>query len=167
MRTLLLAGVALVVLSGCGNDMSAKEQQEHDAKVAQEAREALLKELQAKERATQEAQAKEEKQMKLEQIGIQTTPDGKIIIDTNKTKSFFEKLAQKMRQKMEKMADDLQKGAIEQKEAGIEITPKKIEIDLNKTETFLQQLSQKMEGFVKEFDKIAGELNATHNKKGE
>ena len=159
MKTLLLPLLTVLVFSGC--QQKQEDQAAHDAKVAQQAREQLLQELKAKEEAECKARKEAEKKGKLAKAGIETTPDGKIIIDTNKTKTYFQKLAESMRLKMEKLSEDMQKGVIEEKEAGIEVSETHIEIDLNKTQTFLEKWSRKMEEFAKEFDKIANEIDNT------
>jgi len=147
------------MLSGC--QQKQEDQAAHDAKVAQEAREALLQELKAKEEAERKIQKEIEKKGKLAEVGIETTPDGKIIIDTNKTQSFFQKLAEKMKHQLDKLNKDMERGMIEEKEVGIEINETHIEIDINKTQTFLEKWSQKIESFAKEFDKIANEIDKT------
>jgi len=138
--------IGTLLVTGC--QKKQEDQAAHDAKVAQQAREALLKELKAKE----EAQKKKEHFSK---IGIARTPDGKIIIDTNRTTHYFRSIAEQMKAKADKLAVDLQKGMVDEKEAGIEINDTRISIDLNKTESFLQKWTKKMEGFVKEMNSIA------------
>ncbi|BAF73286.1 hypothetical protein [Sulfurovum sp. NBC37-1] len=153
--TIILAG-GLLLFSGC-----QESQKEHDAKVAQQAREELLKELKAKEEARQKKEAKLEKKSKLSQIGFRKTSDGKIIIDTNKTKSYFQGLAKQMKAKVEEMNKELESGNIDEKEAGIEVNQTHINIDLNKTKSFLDIMGKKMQGYVKEFESVVQELNDT------
>jgi len=153
--TIVLASTLL--FTGC----QQKSQKEHDAKVAQQAREALLKELKAKEEAQKKKEAELEKQSKLSQIGFKKTPDGKIIIDMNKTKSYFQNLAQQMQAKVEQMNRELESGNISEKEAGIEVNQTHIYIDLNKTKSFLDIMGKKMQGYVKEFESVVQELNGT------
>jgi len=155
MKQLLIIFLLLFSLSGC---QDAKEKQaQHDAQVAQQAKRELLAELKAKEEA---AKKKEQESNKLSKLGI-TTEDGKIIIDTNKTKSFFKDIASNMKHKMEKLSNDLEKGMIKNQNAGIEIDETHINIDLNKTKSFLENFGKKMQGFVKEFDTIAQEIDKT------
>ena len=155
MKYVLLSILILFSLSGCQD--KKEEQAQHDAKIAQEARTELLKELKAKEEA-EKKQEELEKKNKFSKIGI-TTEDGKIIIDTNKTKGYFKDLAQEMKIKMDKMSKDLEKGFIQNEEAGIEANETYIHIDLNKTKSFLDNWGKKMQGFVKEFDNIAKEFD--------
>ena len=148
--------VSLLFLSGC-----QESQKEHDAKVAQQAKEELLKELKAKEEAQRKKEAELEKQSKLSQMGFRKTSDGKIIIDTNKTKSYFQNLAQQMQTKVEQMNKELESGNIKEEEAGIEVNQTHINIDLNKTKNFLDIMGKKMQGYVKEFESVVQELNGT------
>jgi len=158
MKQFILAIVVLFALVGC--DQKREDQAAHDAKVAQQAREALLKELKAKEEAQKKAEeAKrleaQKRENKLSNFGVTTTPDGKIIIDANKTRNYVEQLAKKMKAKVDRLAKDMQKGVIKEKEAGIEVSEEKIVIDVNRTKSFLEKWARKMEGFVKEMNKVA------------
>ena len=152
MRHILFSLIVLLLFSGCQD--KKEEQAQHDAKIAQEARTELLKE-QAEAKKKQEEL---EKNNKFSKIGI-TSEDGKIIIDTNKTKSYFKDLAHQMKTKMDKMSKDLEKGIVKNEEAGIEANETHINIDLNKTKSFLDTWGKKMQGFVKEFDDIAKEFD--------
>jgi len=152
MKQILIAMILLLSFSGCQD--TKEDQTQHDAKIAQEARVQLLKE-QAEDKKKQEEL---EKNNKYSKIGI-TKEDGKIIIDTNKTKSYFKDLAHQMKTKMDKMSKDLEKGIVKNEEAGIEMDETHINIDLNKTKTFLDIWGKKMQGFVKEFDEIAKEFD--------
>jgi len=153
--TIILIG-GLLLFSGC-----QESQKEHDAKVAQQAREELLKEMKAKEEAQKKKEAELEKQSKLSQMGFKKTPDGKIIIDMNKTKSYFQNLAQQMQTKVEQIHKELESGNINEEEAGIEVNQTHINIDLNKTKNFLDIMGKKMQGYVKEFESVVQELNDT------
>lgn len=141
MKHFLLATVLLFLFTACQDTQEA--QAKHDAKVAQEAREALLEELKAKE--------VEKKDNKYSQMGF-STQEGKIIIDTNKTKHFFNAFANKIHK-------DLDEGMMKSSNAGIEIDKKHISIDLNKTKSFLEQWSKKMKVYAKEFNDIAKEFD--------
>ena len=152
MRHILFSLIVLLLFSGCQD--KKEEQAQHDAKIAQEARTELLKE-QAEAKKKQEEL---EKNNKFSKIGI-TSEDGKIIIDTNKTKSYFQNLTHEMKTKMDKMSKDLEKGIVKNEEAGIEANETHINIDLNKTKSFLDTWGKKMQGFVKEFDDIAKEFD--------
>jgi len=147
---------SLFFFSGC-----QESQKEHDAKVAQQARKALLKELKTKEEAQKKKKAENEKKSKLAQMGFQKTSDGKIIIDMNKSKSYFQGLAKQMKVKVEQMNKELENGTIDETEAGIEINQTHINIDLNKTKSFLDIMGKKMQGYVKELESVVHELNGT------
>lgn len=149
MKHILFSLILLLAFSGCQD--KKEDQAQRDAKIAQEARAELLKE-------QAEAKKKSEQNSTYSKIGI-TSEDGKITIDTNKTKSYFKDLAHQMKTKMDKMSKDLEKGIIKNEEAGIEMDETHINIDLNKTKTFLETWGKKMQGFVKEFDEIAKEFD--------
>ncbi|WP_295420918.1 hypothetical protein [Sulfurovum sp.] len=157
MKQLLIILIVLFSFSGC---QDKEKQAQHDAQVAQKAKAELLAELKAKEEARKKKELEAQKNSKLSKIGI-TTEDGKIIIDTNKTKGFFKDVATQMKDKMEKFSKDLEQGMIKDKNAGIEVDETHINIDLNKTKSFLDNWGEKMQGFVKEFDNIAKEINNT------
>ena len=162
MKQIITIIAAAALLAGC-QQKSSEEQKAHDAKIAQQAREQLLKELEAKKAAQQEADLKAKQQSRLAPMGVTTTPDGKIIIDTNKTKSYFKMMAQKMKAKADELAKEMQQGIIEEKEAGVEVSDEKIVVDLNKTKGFMEKWVKKMEGFVKEMDEVAKTLDPDVN----
>ena len=154
MRYLFISLLLLLSFTGCED----KEQQaKHDAQIAQQARAQLLAELEAKK-------AQEKKQNpKLNNMGI-SVEDGTITIDTNKTKDFFNALGKKMDIQMKKMAEDMEKGIIENKEAGVEINEQHIHIDLNKTHDLLMNWGKQIQIFVQDFDEMAKtlEINSTN-----
>jgi hypothetical protein len=98
------------------------------------------------------------KDEKLSKIGI-TVKDNKITFDANKTKDFLENFAKDIATKIEKVSQDFQQTSLTENDAGIHIDENNINIDLNKTKDFLQEWGEKMQGFIKEFDTIAQELN--------
>ena len=153
MKQTMIALSILLALSGCQDDK--EKQAEHDAKVAQEAREQLLKELKAQEE-------EKEKNSKLSQIGI-TVDKGIITVDTNKTKGFFLDLSSKLEDKMKSISEDINRGAVNEKDAGIEINHTHINIDLNKTKSFLENWKEKIQAFIKEFDSITKEIDEKTN----
>lgn len=163
MRHLLIALILLLSFTGCEDrEQQAKQQAEHDAKIAQQARADLLAELKAQKDLT------DNNASKLHKMGI-TMQDGTIIIDTNRTKDFFRELNQKMGRQMKKLSDDIEKGVVDTKEAGIEVNEQYIHIDLNKTQDLLIDWSKKMQDFMQEFDEMAKtlETNSTNmTKKG-
>jgi hypothetical protein len=148
LRHLLISLILLLSVTGCEDQ---EQQAAHDARIAQQARAELLAELQAKKQLT------EDNASKLHKMGI-TMEDGTIIIDTNKTKDFFRDMNQKMGVQMKKLSDDMEKGVVETKEAGIEINEQYIHIDLNKTQDLLTEWGKRIELFVHEFDEMAKTL---------
>ncbi len=163
MQHLLITLLVLLSLTACEDkEQQAKDQAIHDAQVAQQARAELLAQIAAEK----EAQKKEN--TKLNMIGISMNNDT-ITIDTNKTKDFLNDLNQKMHDQIQKMSDDMEKGIIESKEAGIDINEKHIHIDLNKTQNLLQNWGKRLQVFKEEFDSVTKSLdtnNTNTTKKG-
>lgn len=153
----LITIATLFTFSGCQN---AKENQaEHDAKVAAQAKAELRAELKKEQEEKARQHEEELKQNnKLVNMGI-TTDNGKLIIDTNKTKDFFQKMAANIKVHADKFAKNMQKGVIDDKEAGIEVNETHINIDLNKTKSFLDTWSKTIEGYAKEFDTMTKEID--------
>ena len=156
MKHLLWSMILLFSFSGCQN--AQEKRAEHDAQVAQKAKTALLAELKLKEEEKQKKELERQKNNKLAHMGI-TTDNGKLIIDTNKTKDFFKQMAIKMQAHAEKFSKDLEKGMIDDQNAGIEMNETHIEIDLNKTKSFLDTWNKKIEEYVKEFDNITKDFD--------
>ncbi|DAB39985.1 MAG TPA: hypothetical protein CFH81_07145 [Sulfurovum sp. UBA12169] len=156
MKRILMSGIVLLALSGCQD--GREKQAQHDAAVAQEAREQLLEELKAKEIADQKIKEEKEKDSKLSQIGV-TIDKGILTVDTNKTKGFFQDLGNKLENKMKTLGKDLEDGTLSEKEAGIELNKTHINIDLNKTKSFLEDWSIKMQALIRELDNITKELD--------
>lgn len=152
MRYLFISLLMLFFFTGC-EDKEA--QAKHDAQIAQQAREELLAELEAKE-----AQNEKESE-KLNKMGFHVD-NGTITIDTNKTKSFFNELGKKMDMHMKKMSADMEKGIIENKKAGIEINERHIHIDLNKTRDLILDWGKQIQVFVQEFDKMSKSLETNN-----
>jgi hypothetical protein len=151
-------------------ELKAKEQAL--AKAREEAK-AIKAKLLAQEQAKKEAFLEEESRKaqerkraiennttnkKLSNVGIQVDKN-KIIIDTNKTRDFFQKLGKTFENKIKKITQEIEKGVIDEQGAGIKIDETHINIDLNKTKDFLEQWGKKMQGFVKEFDGMAKEMD--------
>jgi hypothetical protein len=157
MKNTLLAILILFALSGCQD--TKKNQAEHDAKIAAQAKAELRAEL--KKEAEEKAKIKEAemaKENKLSHMGI-STDDGKLIIDTDKTKDFFLQMAMKMKIHADKFTKDMENGVIDDKEAGIEVNASHINIDLNKTKSFLDTWGKILEGYAKDFNTMTKEIN--------
>jgi len=147
-------------------ELKAKDEALKKAQLeAKAAQEKLIKQKQAQKEAFLKAKAKkakEEKQTiqneKLSKVGI-SIKENTITIDTNKTKDFFERIGKKLGDKLKKITEDIEKGMIHEKDAGVKIDETHINIDLNKTKDFLETWGKKMQGFVKEFDDMAKEMD--------
>jgi len=129
-----------------------------EAKQAKEellAQKKLHADMQKKKELAQTLSPKEEK---LSKLGV-TIEENKITLDTDKTKDFFESFAKELSMKLKKVTEELQDGSLIEKDAGIKFDESHINIDLNKTKDFLNEWGKKMQGFIKEFDDIAQELN--------
>jgi hydroxylamine reductase (hybrid-cluster protein) len=88
----------------------------------------------------------------MELLGIKID-DGKIEIDTNTTKSFFESLQKKVQEKANDIEDSIKNKNLNLKDSvGVKIEENKIELDLNKTKSFLNDLSDKVKSFVDSID---------------
>jgi hypothetical protein len=141
-------------------EKARKETQNAQAKLLaqeQEKKEAFLKEQRQKEKEIKQIAQNE----KLSHVGI-NIDNNKITIDTDKTKDFFKKLGQNFEDKIKKVTQDIEKGIIDQKDAGVKIDHDTINIDLNKTKDFLELWGKKMQGFVKEFDTMAKEIDTAN-----
>jgi len=155
MRYLFITLSLLFILSGCQNNKES--QSAHDAKIATQAKAELRAELQKEKEAKQQTKTSIQ-ESKLSHVGI-TTTNGKIIIDTEKTKSFFQKMIEKIKIRTEKFTKEMQSGTINEKEAGIEVSDTRVSIDLNKTKSFLDTLGKTIESYAKDFQKMTEELN--------
>ncbi len=159
-KTITLLGLTLLLsLTACQN--GKENQAEHDAKIAAQAK----KELRAELKAEQEAKAKQQeielqKDNKFAHMGISTN-NGKLIIDTNKTQSYFQKMAEKLRAHAEKFAKEMKSGSVNEKEAGIVVTDTQINIDLNKTKSFLDTWGETLQNYAKDFQHMTEELNTS------
>jgi hypothetical protein len=140
----------------------ALQKARRETKIVQEK---LIAQEQAKKKAFLKEQSQKEKELKqtkqnekLSKVGI-SIKENTITIDTNKTKDFFQNIGKKLGDKLKKITEDIQKGMIEEKDAGVKIDETHINIDLNKTKDFLEAWGKKMQGFVKEFDDMAKEMD--------
>ncbi len=94
----------------------------------------------------------------LELLGIKID-NGKIEIDTNTTKSFFEGLQKKVEAKAKELDESIQEGKIDLKESvGLKVEDSKIEIDLNRTKSFLDELSSKAKSFLESLDSTINDI---------
>ena len=98
---------------------------------------------------TQSEEAEEKKFLK--KIGI-VIDDGKIEIDANKTKSFFENLNRAFERGIDSGVKKASKEAPTEEDLGIRIEGEKVEIDLNKTKNFMKKWIKAIEVFAKELN---------------
>lgn len=153
MKKMLLSLIILLSFTACQDkEKDAAIQAAHDAKIVAQARADLLLELKiAKEK--QLATQSNIEQSQLNQMGV-SIQDDTFSIDTKKANDYFTAMSKNMEAQMQKISDDLQKGMIDTKEAGIQISKEHINIDLNQTHKLLNDWSQKIELFAQEFDKL-------------
>jgi hypothetical protein len=84
--------------------------------------------------------------------------DGKIEIDTNKTKNLIENLQKNIEAKSKEIEEGIKKKNLDLKDSvGVKIEEDKIELDLNKTKEFLDELSNKFKAFLGSID---GSINS-------
>ena len=167
MKYLLITLMLLLTFTGCQDkEHDAQRQKEHDAKIVAQTRAKVLAEFEAKkandavlfEKARVEAsenKLSEKPLTKLNQIGIDME-HGTIVIDTNKTKKFFNNLSQQMQVQMKKISHDI--------ETSIDINSETIHIDLNQTQNLLKTWDKKIKNFVKEFDSITQNTDSNISK---
>jgi hypothetical protein len=193
MRNLLFSFILLYTLTACDNNEEKVAHNTKIAQEAKAQNDALLAELKVKDKALKEAreeakkskerllageQAKKEAFLREQTRQAQKRKDAKnekllktgihiennvITIDTNKTKDFFKNIGKRLEEKLKKITGELEKGMLDEKDTGVQIDASRINIDLNKTKDFLETWGKKMQGFVKEFDNMAKELD-TNNK---
>jgi len=173
MKRIIFACLLVGLMAGC-ESKEDKEQarqaelfkQEQIQKAEKEAAAKALAEQEASKRAAEEARLAEERAKNpsmMNKMGV-TMQDGKLIIDTNKTKEFFGTLEKNL----DGIDRELQKGNLTvMKPAGIEVTQEKVSVDLNKSKSFFDSWGKQMEFFAKEFDKMTKMLNNDTQTEGE
>jgi len=94
----------------------------------------------------------------LKKLGIDIG-DGKINIDMNQTKDFFNSLKDTFEGAAQNLQKDISDGKVDMAEnIGIKIDKENINIDLNKTKDFMTSLSKMFEGFLGEVDKSVNQV---------
>lgn len=183
MRYILISLTLLLTLSGCQDKKHLDEeaQAKHDAQIIKQVRAEVLAEFEAKRIQDEKAEAEKNRREKIQkeklrkqsqeakklsndlknapltQIGIHLG-ENSISIDTNKTKTFLNTLSQKLEGHVKKISDDLERGIIDSKEAGIEINKEHIHIDLNKTQDMLEDWGKKIQLLLNEFEKVTKDI---------
>jgi len=95
----------------------------------------------------------------LQLLGIKVE-DGKIEVDTNKTKSFFESLQSKAQEQAQKIESGIKEGQLDLKESvGLKVEDQKIELDLNKTKSFFENIAQKAATFLESLNSDIQKFN--------
>ncbi len=91
-------------------------------------------------------------------LGIEVG-DGKLNIDLNKTKGFFDALQTTLTAKAEKLQKEIAEGSVDLGESvGIKVDNERIDIDLNKTKSFIDDLGKKFAGLVQELDRVVQDV---------
>jgi len=94
----------------------------------------------------------EQKEAKiLNKLGINATPDGKIVIDPKKTKEFFKNIANVLKQESIEFREKTKD--ITPQDLGIQTNQDKIIIDTQKSKSFLEKLTQDLEKMTKDIEK--------------
>lgn len=92
-------------------------------------------------------------------LGIKVD-NGKIEIDTNATKSFFENLQNRVKSTLTQIEEEVKEGKIDLKDSvGIRVDESKVEIDLNKAKNFLNELANKVQKTIESVDKTIKNLD--------
>jgi len=86
--------------------------------------------------------------------------DGKLNIDLNQTKDFFNALRETFESTAQNLQKDLSEGKVDMAEnVGIKIDKENINIDLNQTKNFVESFGKKIEGFLAELEKSVEDIN--------
>ena len=86
--------------------------------------------------------------------------DGKLNIDLNQTKDFFNALRETFESTAQNLQKDLSEGKVDMAEnVGIKIDKENINIDLNQTKNFVENFGKKIEDFLSELEKSVKEID--------
>ena len=88
----------------------------------------------------------------MHEIGLQVT-DGKIIIDTGKSKRFFENLERKIHKSMQKSVEKIEKHSPSAADLGIHVQKDRITVDLNQTADFIKEWGETIKVLGEELDR--------------
>lgn len=136
--------------------IGCESQAERDARITQEAREALLA-----EQALEEKEKKHlEESTTLGRMGI-TREDQKIMIDTNRTKHFFENAAAKLTSDIKGITQEIGSEIEKVKDETVKVEGEQVAIDFNKTARILDKWGEKMQGFVHKIGNFSKEIEKT------
>ena len=85
--------------------------------------------------------------------------EGKLNIDLNKTKDFFNALRETFENTAQNIQKDISEGKVDMAEnVGIKIDKENINIDLNQTKNFVESFGKKIEGFLAELEKSVKDI---------
>lgn len=91
--------------------------------------------------------------------------EGKLNIDINQTKEFFNALKETFEGKAQEIQKDLSEGKVDMAEnVGIKVNKDNINIDLEKTKNFIEEMGKKIEGFIGEIDKAVEDIDVKNEK---
>ena len=94
-----------------------------------------------------------------EKMGVEIG-DGKLNIDLNQTKDFFNALRETFENTAQNLQKDLSEGKVDMAEnVGIKIDKENINIDLEKTKIFVEGFGKKIENFLAELEKSVEDIN--------
>jgi uncharacterized protein YpuA (DUF1002 family) len=86
--------------------------------------------------------------------------DGKLNIDLNQTRDFFNALRETFESTAQNLQNDLSEGKVDMAEnVGIKIDKENINIDLNQTKDFVESFGKKIEDFLAELEKSVNEMD--------
>lgn len=95
----------------------------------------------------------------LEKAGVQIG-EGKLNIDLNQTRDFFNALRKTFESTAQNLQKDLTEGKVDMADnVGIKIDKENINIDLEKTKSFVEGFGEKIESFLAELEKSVEELD--------
>jgi len=102
-------------------------------------------------KTNQEIEEAKKEHKVLNKLGIETTQDGKIVIEPKKTKEFFERIAKILAKEGEEFKN--KNADLKSEDLGIEASKDKIIIDTKKTKSFLERLSKDLEEMAEDISK--------------
>ena len=158
----LLLAASLFFLNACESKEEREKAKEaiafkdEQVKLMQSAKEAdkqpAVKEETTLPEPRKETRTEEDNQSILHRMGIESG-EGKLVIDTHKTKEFFLKVSDDLKE----VARDIKKEINENnltitRSIGIEQNGTALQIDLNKTKSFFEDLGKRVDDFVNELN---------------
>lgn len=91
--------------------------------------------------------------------------EGKLNIDLNQTKDFFNALRETFESTAQNLQKDLSEGKVDMAEnVGIKIDKENINIDFNQTKDFVESFGKKIENFLAELEKSVEDIQVKNEK---